>query len=158
MNPLIQKFIEPVVSRSAQACPFLIQKIALEKMLPQVFAAEIEEGDLDCLEGRYLKVLVKDLNIGWSITLRNSLVEVERADGDADVTISGDAREFALLVSRQEDPDTLFFQRRLTIEGDTELGLEVKNILDALDHENLPFPLKQLLESVSQVSRFIYAT
>ncbi len=158
MNPLIQKFIEPVVSRSAQACPFLIQKIALEKMLPQVFAAEIAEGDLDCLEGRYLKVLVKDLNIGWSITLRNSLVEVERADGDADVTISGDAREFALLVSRQEDPDTLFFQRRLTIEGDTELGLEVKNILDALDHENLPFPLKQLLESVSQVSRFIYAT
>jgi predicted lipid carrier protein YhbT len=60
-------------------------------------------------------------------------------------------------VSRQEDPDTLFFQRRLTIEGDTELGLEVKNILDALDHENLPFPLKQLLDSVSHVSRFIYA-
>jgi len=31
------------------------------------------------------------------------------------------------------DPDTLFFSRRLTIDGDTELGLLVKNALDAID-------------------------
>ena len=55
------------------------------------------------------------------------------------MSLSAAMREFALLVSRQEDPDTLFFQRRLTIEGDTELGLEVKNILDALDHETYSF-------------------
>lgn len=157
MHPLIQKVVEPLVSQSAQVCPFLIQKITLEKLLSQVFALEIADGDLDCLADRYLKVWVKDLNIGWRITLNGNHVQVERLEGDADVTISGNAKEFALLVSRQEDPDTLFFQRRLTIEGDTELGLEVKNILDALDHENLPFPLKQLLESVSHISRFIYA-
>ena len=29
-------------------------------------------------------------------------------------------------------PDTLFFTRRLVLEGDTELGLEIKNALDAL--------------------------
>jgi len=157
MHPFIQKVVEPLVSQSAQVCPFLVQKVALEKLLSQVFAIEIAEGDLDCLEGRWLKVYVKDMQIGWRITLSGNRVEVERVAGEADVTISGNAREFALLVSRQEDPDTLFFQRRLTIEGDTELGLEVKNILDALDHENLPFPLKQLLDSVSHVSRFIYA-
>jgi predicted lipid carrier protein YhbT len=27
----------------------------------------------------------------------------------------------------------LFFQRRLVIEGDTELGLALKNLLDSLD-------------------------
>ena len=32
---------------------------------------------------------------------------------------------------RLEDPDTLFFSRRLVIEGDTELGLALKNALDA---------------------------
>ena len=37
------------------------------------------------------------------------------------------------MVSRQEDPDTLFFNRSLAIEGDTELGLRVKNMLDALE-------------------------
>ena len=33
---------------------------------------------------------------------------------------------------RREDPDTLFFTRRLVLEGDTALGLEIKNALDAL--------------------------
>ena len=37
------------------------------------------------------------------------------------------------LAQRQEDPDTLFFSRRLAMEGDTELGLVVKNALDALE-------------------------
>jgi predicted lipid carrier protein YhbT len=32
---------------------------------------------------------------------------------------------------QEEDPDTLFFQRRLVIEGDTELGLQVKNLMFA---------------------------
>lgn len=37
------------------------------------------------------------------------------------------------LAQRQVDPDTLFFSRRLVMEGDTELGLIVKNALDALE-------------------------
>jgi len=31
-----------------------------------------------------------------------------------------------------------FFQRRLVIEGDTDLGLNVKNLLDSLDLDHLP--------------------
>jgi predicted lipid carrier protein YhbT len=44
---------------------------------------------------------------------------------------------FLQMVSRQEDPDTLFFNRSLSIEGDTELGLRVKNMLDALEWPKL---------------------
>lgn len=40
---------------------------------------------------------------------------------------------FLQLAARQEDPDTLFFNRTLSIEGDTELGLIVKNMLDAME-------------------------
>ena len=57
------------------------------------------------------------------------------------VTISAGAREFLLLALRKEDPDTLFFDRRLLIEGDTELGLIVKNALDRVDP---PFPARLL--------------
>lgn len=57
------------------------------------------------------------------------------------VTISAGAREFLLLALRKEDPDTLFFERRLRIEGDTELGLFVKN---ALDRVELPLPVRLL--------------
>lgn len=51
----------------------------------------------------------------------------------ADLTIAATAQDFYSLALRREDPDTLFFARRLTMEGDTELGLLVKNTLDALD-------------------------
>ena len=50
-----------------------------------------------------------------------------------DLTISASARDFLALARREEDPDTLFFSRRLSMEGDTELGLMVKNTLDALE-------------------------
>ncbi len=52
-----------------------------------------------------------------------------------DVRISGTLHDFLLLATRREDPDTLFFNRRLAIEGDTETGLHVKNLLDALDYD-----------------------
>ncbi|MGO2436765.1 MAG: ubiquinone anaerobic biosynthesis accessory factor UbiT, partial [Serratia proteamaculans] len=42
----------------------------------------------------------------------------------------------------KQDPDTLFFQRRLQIEGDTELGLYVKNLMDAIELEAMPAPLR----------------
>jgi len=58
-----------------------------------------------------------------------------------DVTVSAGAREFLLLALRKEDPDTLFFDRRLCVEGDTELALIVKNALDRVD---LPLPARLL--------------
>jgi len=47
-----------------------------------------------------------------------------------------------LIAARKQDPDTLFFQRRLRIEGDTELGLYVKNLMDAIDLDSMPVLLK----------------
>jgi len=52
---------------------------------------------------------------------------------EADLTIAASAYDFMLLARRLEDPDTLFFSRRLSMEGDTELGLLVKNTLDAIE-------------------------
>ncbi|MEF1307042.1 SCP2 sterol-binding domain-containing protein, partial [Vibrio owensii] len=53
---------------------------------------------------------------------------------------------------RKEDPDTLFFQRRLSIEGDTELGLEVKNLMDSVDLEQLP---KAMQVALNQLADFV---
>jgi predicted lipid carrier protein YhbT len=50
-----------------------------------------------------------------------------------DLEIAASARDFLALARREEDPDTLFFCRRLSMEGDTELGLLVKNTLDAIE-------------------------
>lgn len=44
-----------------------------------------------------------------------------------------------LLASRKEDSDTLFFQRRLKMQGDTDLGLYVKNLLDGMDMDSFKY-------------------
>lgn len=59
-----------------------------------------------------------------------------------------------MIAARKEDPDTLFFQRRLRIEGDTELGLYVKNLMDAIDLESMPTLLRVGLQ---QLAEFIEA-
>ncbi len=57
------------------------------------------------------------------------------APEQATVRIRGHLAGFLSLAVRAEDPDTLFFQRKLAIEGDTETGLHVKNLLDGLDYD-----------------------
>ena len=52
-----------------------------------------------------------------------------------DVSISGTLRDFCSLADRSEDPDTLFFSRRLCLEGDTATGVHIKNILDSIDFD-----------------------
>lgn len=50
-----------------------------------------------------------------------------------DVAIRARLRDFHALATHAEDPDTLFFQRRLLIDGDTALGLGIKNLLDGME-------------------------
>ena len=61
---------------------------------------------------------------------------------------------YLLLASRQEDTDTLFFSRRLHMQGDTELGLYVKNFLDGMDMDS--HKASAYLESLLQKSLPVY--
>lgn len=103
----------------------------------------LKELDWQALAGRRYAIRVKDLGLrlNFTVTPRGFAPD----NGAPDLTISATSRDFLLLLSRREDPDTLFFSRRLVSEGDTELGLTVKNLLDALDPEavlrRLPMPL-----------------
>lgn len=47
------------------------------------------------------------------------------------LTLRARAADYLRLLAGEADTDTLFFQRRLAISGDTALGLEVKYWLDA---------------------------
>lgn len=117
--------------------PFTLQRLVIERCMARLFAGPVTDGSFDCLRGRWLRLEVSDLGLAWNLTRgRLGLQLNERAP--ADLVIRGNWREFLLLASRHEDPDTLFFRRRLTIEGDTELGLEIKNLIDSLDPDDLP--------------------
>ncbi|MDE2597998.1 MAG: SCP2 sterol-binding domain-containing protein [Rhodocyclaceae bacterium] len=51
--------------------------------------------------------------------------------GKEELELSAGTADFLALLRGTADADTLFFQRKLGIRGDTELGLIVKNWLDA---------------------------
>ncbi len=129
--------------------PFVIQRLALQQSLNRLFAVPVADGAFDILRDRWLRLKVRDLQLEWFLTCTSAGLQVA-ARAPAQVSISGNWSDFLLLASRQEDPDTLFFRRRLVIEGDTELGLAVKNLLDSLDPDDLPHWLWTILQRLGQ--------
>ncbi len=110
----------------------------------------LERAAFESLAGRRLRIEASDALAGVTLTLNER--GFAAAGGCADVVIRARLADFVRLALRRDDPDTLFFSRRLVIEGDTELGLSVKNALDSLDWDRLPAPLARLLRRISGVS------
>lgn len=141
---LLQKLSFAAI-RQAGRFPFPLQRKALLSLMQQAFQEPLEDGDFEFLEGKWLKVEISDLQLTWFFSFCPNEGLIVCPDEHEDAAIRGNLKEFLLLATRSEDPDTLFFQRRLIIEGDTELGLEIKNLMDAVDHDSLPPLLKLIL-------------
>ncbi|ATA22401.1 putative lipid carrier protein YhbT [Gibbsiella quercinecans] len=121
--------------------PFALQRQVLQQVLSWQFRQALADGELAFLESRWLKIEIRDLALSWFMSVENDRLVVSQ-HAQADVSFSGDANDLILVAARKQDPDTLFFQRRLQIEGDTELGLYVKNLMDAIELESMPAPLR----------------
>ena len=94
---------------------------------------------LALLEGRTFLVEVLDTGGQANFTYRNGLFRpLFSAPQTPDLSFRANLSAFMQMLARQEDPDTLFFNRELSIEGDTELGLVVKNMLDAVEWPQMP--------------------
>lgn len=133
----------PKATKAAHKLPQSIQQRMMGNLLHQVLKESIVEGDLDCLNGNWLEVHVTDAGISWYFTLQGTQLVVQKdqplmlSDNNSS-RIAGKSDDLLRLLSRQQDPDTLFFQRRLELSGNTELGLEIRNVLDAIDMDELP--------------------
>lgn len=128
--------------------PGKVHSTAVVSLLNRVFASALREGELDFMQGRTVRVHVQDMRLAFCIALGQGRLVAAREGRLPDLSINGNLHAFLLLAARREDTDTLFFQRRLCMEGDTELGLEVKNFLDAQDLE--AFWLSRQLEVLLQ--------
>ncbi|MBS1160498.1 MAG: hypothetical protein H6R15_2917 [Proteobacteria bacterium] len=99
----------------------------------------LPESELEALEDKLFRVRVLDTGGEASYTYRGGLFHpVFRPEREPDLAFAANLSAFLQLLARQEDPDTLFFNRELEITGDTELGLIVKNMLDAVEWPSLP--------------------
>jgi len=152
----VPDFIHPIARRvmgiPGLAIPYSAQKPVLSMVLNQAFREPLKHGELEFLEGSRIRIKVADLNVDWLIEVGNHRFGPVDRRLTEDVSISGDSLDFILLATRQADPDTLFFQRRVRVEGDTELGLGIKNTMDAMDWDDLPLPLRRLLQMVGKLT------
>jgi predicted lipid carrier protein YhbT len=133
-----------VLGGAARLLPFAIPREGILLVLQPLLREPIQRGDLDFLSGRRLQVCISDAGIRLTFSMQQGRLTLSQ-NRDADTVIRGKLSDFILLASRNEDPDTLFFQRRLVVEGNTGLGLEMKNVLDTLETENLPARLQAAL-------------
>ena len=135
MSPLT---LPRALSLPARLVPVWLHSRVLAQVLSHVLAHQLADGELAMLEGKTLGVAIRDAGVEYRLTLDGGTLVA--SDAPPDVVMSGGLHAFLLMLARREDPDTLFFQRLLAIEGDTALGLEIKNFLDRLEWEALPMP------------------
>jgi predicted lipid carrier protein YhbT len=118
-----------LVSRLPAAPPAFVLARALDFGVGRVVARE----QVAPLRDKCFALVVRDLGLSLRVESTGRGFRVARAGRAPDLTVTATLADFVALAMRDEDPDTLFFARRLAIEGDTELGLVVKNLLDGID-------------------------
>lgn len=134
-----------------QLVPEHLRGQLLERAMARVLATPLATGELEFMQGRRLGIEVTDLDLRWVIHCRDNRLVV--CTEPAEASVRGSTTDLLLLASRLEDADTLFFQRRLVLTGDTELGLTVRNLLERLPWESVPLGLRIGLNRGARLAR-----
>ncbi|HLS81547.1 MAG TPA: SCP2 sterol-binding domain-containing protein [Steroidobacter sp.] len=113
------------------------------------------------LAGRRFRLQLDDVPASFTFEIGSAGLKPSALDPH--VTIRGALADFAALALRKEDPDTLFFQRRLVVEGETETGLHLKNLLDGWEYDApghvqavLPAPLARVTLATAGAARSLF--
>jgi predicted lipid carrier protein YhbT len=125
----------------------------LTKLMNNLVVSALPPETLAFLEQRRLAIEVEDLGLRWVFMGTGGKLQGLPAETAAEATIRGKTLDLLLLGSQLEDADTLFFQRRLTMTGDTALGLETRNVLDQLPWERLTPGLRIALNRIARVAQ-----
>ena len=103
------------------------------RMLNATLAPQLASDTKAGLEGKLLQLRVSDLGLAFDVRWHAGAFTPHAPGATPDLAIAASLHDLWLLARREEDPDSLFFRRRLVLEGDTELGLLFKNAIDAFD-------------------------
>ena len=133
--------LAPVMKR----IPYQWQARAIGMALQKALETSLSGDTLLPLEARRIGIEVSDLGLAWVLRVADGRLEVCAQGEKAEAIVRGTATDLLLLASRLEDADTLFFQRKLELTGDTELGLTARNLLDRMPWESIPLGLRIVL-------------
>ena len=117
-----------LIERLPTQPPSLLLSIALNRALLPKLDAAAHAG----LSGHCVEVHVTDFGVRCRLALEERGFAPAPAGAAVVLRIAAPAEIYWRLAEGTEDADTLFFERKLVMEGDTELGLLLKNTLDAI--------------------------
>ena len=151
IDPVLARLIKPQnLSRIVISAPRILNYAVTQKLLNSAFEQQINEGDFDFLENRTLQVEIIDANLFVGLSFSQNKItchHVNSMPNQSDATLSIDTLNAIQLLQQEVDPDTLFFQRKLKINGDTELAHQVKNTIDTLDPTVIPQFIQKLMSN-----------
>lgn len=161
MNTALRVPGENLLLALLRAAPFDPQRLVLEKLLREAFPQATADDVFGALRGRWLRIEIHEAGgarhaqaarpwPGWNVTLGRDGLLLAAGPVRWDVRIAASLDDFVLLANQQADPDTLFFQRRLVIEGDTELGLQIRNVIFGSELAGVPARMARALLAVRQ--------
>ena len=120
--------IRPVVERLPVQPPSFV----LAHLLDRVLLPRLQADARAALSGRTVEVAVSDLGLRVRLQLGAGGFGVAAARSVTALRIVAPVRSYWRLLRGEDDADRLFFERALVMEGDTEMGLVLKNTLDAI--------------------------
>ncbi|MDM4767259.1 SCP2 sterol-binding domain-containing protein [Pelomonas sp. SE-A7] len=124
----LQARLRPLVARLPMEPPAFLLAAALNRLLlPRLDAAA--RGPLS---GRAVQVDVSDLGLSLKLQLGPRGFAPASREAAIALRIVAEAPSYWRLLRGSDDADRLFFERALVMEGDTEMGLVLKNTLDAI--------------------------
>lgn len=117
-----------LIERLPTQPPSMLLAVALNRALLPKLDATARAG----LSGHCVEVHVIDFGVRFRLALGPGGFAFAPTGSPVILRIAAPAEVYWRLAEGTEDADTLFFERRLVMEGDTELGLLLKNTLDAI--------------------------
>jgi len=148
--------LPPRIARLGQRLPQLPPTLALVGTLNLALGRVLPREPLAPLLGKRLAIHVSDAGLSLHFTFGERGFRPSFGGAAADLTITARVRDFLALLTREEDADTLFFKRRLQMEGETELGLLVKNTLDAIELPRPQLSLPAPAQALRQLRRMLF--
>ncbi len=118
--------------RLIERLPVEPPSLVLALVLNRVLLPRLDAGTRQALAGQTVAVCVTDFGVRLRLALGARGFAPASSGGTARLRVAAPADAFWRLAAGEEDADTLFFERVLVMEGDTEYGLLLKNTLDAV--------------------------
>lgn len=135
LPPGLPPFLAPVHRRLAalvERLPTAPPSFVAAKLLDRVLLPRLPDDARRALAGRSVELRVSDFGLRVRLKLDGEHFAPAGDAVEPVLRIVAPTTSYLRLLRGEEDPDRLFFERALVMEGDTELGLVIKNTLDAI--------------------------